>query len=96
MSYSSFIAGDDYQTVDEATLVFGFGISSASFPVTILSDNLTELTEHFKAVLSGVYVIDSGNILQTLSDQEHNRIQFSPVQAQVNIIDADGEFILRL
>ena len=63
--------------------------------MTILSDDLTELTEFFEAVLIGVDVLASGTI-QILNDQERNRIQFSPVQAQVNIIDADGEFILCL
>ena len=82
------VAGDDYLTVDAATLLFDHATTSSNFPVDILSDNLTELIEIFEAIITGVDVFNVIG-LQMLSNQERCRVQFSPEQAQVNINDCE-------
>ena len=70
-----------------AQLTFDSLSLSADFPVVILQDTLTELTEYFEAILTGVTVFSSGGVQQSLSPQERGRISFRPERARVDIAD---------
>ena len=54
--------------------------------MTIKSDNHTECREFFEVAIKDV-LVRSGNIQQSLTEQERNRIIISPDRAQVIITD---------
>ena len=65
--------------------------TTQSFPVDILTDDLTELREFFVATITGTTVFSGGGGPQlSLSQQESDRIQVRIPQAQVFIQDTNG------
>ena len=87
------LAGLDYDGVDAAQLVYSPSSSaSASFNVTINSDNLTELREFFQTIMTGFFVSGAvGGPQLSLSDQERSRIMITIPSARIYIIDADSK-----
>ena len=86
-------AGLDYDRVYTAQLVYSPSSSaSASFDVTINSDDLTELREFFQTIMTGFFVSGAvGGPQLSLSDQERSRIMVIIPSARVHIIDADSK-----
>ena len=93
-AHLSFLAGVDYGSVEAAVLFFDSATRSAEFSVNILPDSLTELTEFFEGILTGVVVLDGSFLQVSLSAQERDRVRFSPQRALVNILDGDSKSIM--
>ena len=73
-------------------MVLSTSISSASFDVTINSDEFTELREFFEAILARFFVSRTVSGPQlTLSEQETSRITIATPSARVYIIDTDSK-----
>ena len=89
-----FLAGRDYQSVQAADLTYSSSLSRIqTFPVTILTDDLTELREFFVAVITGTFVLRGGGGAQlSLSQQESDRIQVQIPEAEVFITDINGKY----
>ena len=86
------LAGLDYDGVAAAQLVYSSSSSaSASFDVTINSDDLTELREFFQTIITGFFVSRTDAPQLSLSDQERSRIVIIIPSARVYIIDADSK-----
>ncbi len=90
--YNFVAAGLDYLPFGAPQQLNFDGVTSAMYSVSILSDDLTELTEFFEGILTG-FSVSSPRIPTPLLllDQERGRIQLSPDRAQVNILDVDGK-----
>ena len=76
-----------------ADLTYSSSSSSVqTFPVTILTDDLTELREFLVAVITGTFVLRDGSGAQlSLSQQESDRIQVWIPEAQVFIMDINSK-----
>ena len=72
-------------------MVYSPSSNTASFDVTINSDDLTELREFFEAIITGFFVSRTVSGPQlSLSDQERSRVVILVPSARVYIIDADS------
>ena len=84
-------AGSDYQSVQAAELTYSSSSSrNQTFSVTILPDVLTELTESFVAVITGIFLRDGGGAQLSLTRQESDRIQVRIPEAEVFILNING------
>ena len=87
------LVGVDFQSVDEAVLLFNTTRRSIDYSVNIFQDALTEGTESFEGKLNGVTVLDGALVPQSLSDQERGRILLSPDTAVISIIGIEPQYL---
>ena len=73
-------------------LTFTSDVLSASYSISIVQDDLTEMQESFFALIRGYDVYDLNGNMLTLTDDERQRISFDIDTARVFINDSNSKF----